>query len=112
MKAIQPDVLDQIAKQVERGAGFLMIGGYSSFGDGDWKGTPVEPMLPVDLSVRGQVEGGPGGIKMVPTDEGLRLYSHVLRHRRRRRQGGASGVGEVARSGRRQSAGPADPQGQ
>ncbi len=80
MAAIQPDVLDQIAKQVDRGAGFLMIGGYSSFGDGDWKGTPVGVMLPVDLSVHGQVEGDRGsGVKMVPTDEGLRLYSRILR---------------------------------
>jgi uncharacterized membrane protein len=79
MTAIQPDVLNQIAKQVERGAGFLMIGGYSSFGDGDWKGTPVGAMLPVDLSVSGQVEGGRGGVKMVPTEEGLKLYSRILR---------------------------------
>jgi uncharacterized membrane protein len=79
MTAIQPDVLDQIVKQVYRGAGFLMIGGYSSFGDGDWNGTPVGAMLPVDLSVRGQVEGGRDGVKMVPTDEGLRLYSRILR---------------------------------
>jgi uncharacterized membrane protein len=79
MTAIQPDVLDQMVKQVDRGAGFLMIGGYSSFGDGDWKGTPVGAMLPVDLSVRGQVEGRRGGVKMVPTDEGLRLYSRILR---------------------------------
>ncbi len=79
MKAIQPDVLNQIAKQVERGAGFLMIGGYSSFGDGDWNETPVGAILPVDLSVRGQVEGGLRGIQMAPTDEGLRLYSRILR---------------------------------
>ena len=64
---------------MEDGAGFLMIGGYASFGEGDWKGTAVEPLLPVDLSVRGQVPGGLYGIKMVPTEIGLRLYSHVLR---------------------------------
>ena len=79
MTAIQPNVLDQIAEQVERGAGFLMIGGYSSFGDGDWKKTLVGAMLPVDLSVGGQVEGQRGGVKIAPTDEGLRLYSRILR---------------------------------
>ena len=79
MKAIRPDVLTQINQQVESGAGFLMIGGYSSFGEGDWQGTAVEPLLPVDLGVRGQVPGGLYGIKMVPTEIGLRLYSHVLR---------------------------------
>ncbi len=79
MKAIRPDVLTQINQQVDSGAGFLMIGGYSSFGEGDWRGTPVEPLLPVDLSVRGQVPGGLYGIKMEPTEVGLRLYSHVMR---------------------------------
>ena len=59
MKAIRPDVLTQINQQVDSGAGFLMIGGYSSFGEGDWQGTPVEPLLPVDLSVRGQVRRRP-----------------------------------------------------
>ena len=86
-------MLDQIAKQVERGAGFLMIGGYASFGDGDWKGTPVGAMLPVDLSVRGQVEGGRGGVKMVPTEEGLEALQPHPAHCRRRRQGGAGGMG-------------------
>ena len=86
MRALQPNVLDQIGQQVDRGAGFLMIGGYASFGGdpdapgtGDWKGTVVEQMLPVDLSVRGQVESRTlYGLVMVPTDDGLRLYSRVV----------------------------------
>ena len=87
MQAIQPDVLEQIAEQVDRGAGFLMIGGYASFGGdpdvkgtGDWKGTVVQRMLPVDLSVRGQVESRTPlyGLIMVPTEDGLRLYSRVV----------------------------------
>ncbi|HVS37454.1 MAG TPA: glutamine amidotransferase [Gemmataceae bacterium] len=90
MRAIQPTVLDQIREQVERGAGFLMIGGYASFGGtpgagphgedvGDWKGTVIEQILPVDLNVRGQVESRLGsGLEMLPTEDGLRLYSHVV----------------------------------
>ena len=84
---MQPDVLEQIRDQVDRGAGFLMIGGYASFGgdpdvkgSGDWKGTIIERMLPVDLSVRGQVESRTPlyGIVMLPTEDGLRLYSRVV----------------------------------
>ena len=87
MKAIQPDVLEQMERQVSRGAGFLMIGGYASFGGtpnagpnnsdiGDWKGTVMERMLPVDLNVRGQVDGGLYGVKMKPTQAGL--TTHIL----------------------------------
>ena len=89
MRAVQPDPdpLEQVRQRVQDGAGFLMIGGYASFGGdadapgtGDWKGTPVETLLPVDLGVRGQVEGSPlYGLKMLPTEDGLRLYSHVVR---------------------------------
>ena len=83
---MHPNVLDQIGQQVEGGAGFLMIGGYASFGGdpdapgtGDWKGTAVEKLLPVDLNVQGRVESRTlYGLVMVPTDEGLRLYSRVL----------------------------------
>ena len=79
-------MLDQIGQQVFNGAGFLMIGGYASFGGdpdapgtGDWKGTVVEKMLPVDLNVRGRVESRtPYGLVMVPTDEGLRLFLRVV----------------------------------
>jgi uncharacterized membrane protein len=86
MRTLQPDVLGQIRDQVDRGAGFLMIGGYASFGGdpndtgtGDWKDTVIAGMLPVDLNVGGQVEGSPlYGLKMAPTDDGLRLYSRVV----------------------------------
>ncbi len=86
LRALQPDVLDQIERQVNNGAGFLMIGGYASFGGdpnvpgtGDWKDTVIEKLLPVDLSVRGQVESRTlYGLIMLPTDDGLRLYSRVV----------------------------------
>ena len=42
-----PAVLDALHKLVfERGAGLLMIGGYETFGNGDWADTPVAKMLP------------------------------------------------------------------
>ncbi len=49
-------------------AGLLMIGGRYSFGNGDWRGTELERMLPVRLDVRGQVEGS---VKLKPTAAGL-----------------------------------------
>jgi hypothetical protein len=84
LKAIQPDVLERIEQQVKNGAGLLMLGGYASFGGeppgvGGWKGTPIERMLPVDLNVGGMIEPASAlyGLKMLPTDEGLRLFLKV-----------------------------------
>jgi uncharacterized membrane protein len=70
-----PNALEEIVEQVGKGAGFLMIGGYHAFGSGDWKSTPIEKLLPVDLSVTGQDDRE---IQMVPTGDGLRLYGYVL----------------------------------
>src|SRR5262249_15993213 len=52
----------------------LMMGGYESFGNSDWNGTPVAGLLPVELDTTGQAETP---VQMVPTREGLRHY--VLR---------------------------------
>ena len=42
--------LEMIAEFVERrGGGLLMLGGRRSFAEGGWRGTPVEPVLPVRL---------------------------------------------------------------
>jgi uncharacterized membrane protein len=79
LRSIRPDALAAIKKQVdEGGAGFLMIGGYASFGEreGHWKGTEIEKLLPLDLSVNGQISQD---VQMKPTDDGLRLYSRILR---------------------------------
>ena len=44
------DQLEMIAEFVERrGGGLLMLGGRGSFAEGGWRGTPVEPLLPVRL---------------------------------------------------------------
>ncbi len=70
------DALNRIQKIVEeRGTGVVMLGGYNTFGDGDWAGTPIEKILPVFLDRKGQVERE---TKMVPTEPGLRLYGYVM----------------------------------
>jgi uncharacterized membrane protein len=77
VRAIQPDALKKIEKLVARGSGLMMLGGYFSLGNSDWKGSELEPMLPVDLSEsRGQEERE---TQMVPTEKGLRLAPYILR---------------------------------
>jgi uncharacterized membrane protein len=78
VQAVNPGALEAIKKQVAAGAGFLMLGGYSTFDNGDWKGTPVEDLLPVQLAEgrRGQVEEE---VKVVPTDAGLARFAYLLR---------------------------------
>ncbi|HEX3448497.1 MAG TPA: glutamine amidotransferase, partial [Isosphaeraceae bacterium] len=56
---------------VKKGAGFMMLGGRSSFGAGGWAGTPLEEILPAAIHPGdGELEP-PGGIKVEPTTEGL-----------------------------------------
>ncbi|GEM_PF-233709 len=77
LKSLAPDVLEQIERMVfEKGTGFLMLGGYSTFGNSDWKGTPIEKLLPVSLDTQGQIDAP---VKMIPTDDGLRRYSYILK---------------------------------
>jgi uncharacterized membrane protein len=76
IRAHDPKALAKIEELVGRGAGFLMIGGYSSFGSGDWKGTEIEPMLPIDLAEGGQEESQ---VKIVPTPDGLRVTPYLFR---------------------------------
>ncbi|HMP59325.1 MAG TPA: hypothetical protein PKD86_08220 [Gemmatales bacterium] len=71
-------LLEMIAEKVRGGAGLLMIGGQESFGSGGWDKTPLADLLPVDVSVSGQLEGGIGErkeIRFVPTDRGLEHFS-------------------------------------
>ena len=70
LNAANPLAMRHIKEHVEKGAGLVMIGGYNTFGNGDWDGTEVGNLLPVDLSVRGQVEGE---VHMKPTEPGRRL---------------------------------------
>ncbi len=76
LKAVNPQALQAIRTQVANGAGFLMMGGYTTFGNGDWQGTPIDPLLPVDLDVRGQEEDK---VRIAPTDAGIRRFSYLLR---------------------------------
>jgi uncharacterized membrane protein len=56
---------------VKKGAGFMMLGGRSSFGPGGWAGTPIEDILPAAIHPGdGELEP-PDGIKFVPSTEGL-----------------------------------------
>lgn len=77
-------ILKSIEESVSQGSGLIMTGGQESFaegrdgmGQGSWRGTPLETLLPVDLNTRGQLEGAAGNqreIKFVPTEEGLRHF--------------------------------------
>lgn len=42
--------LDNIRRFVEKGGGFVMLGGENAFGLGGYTGTPIETLLPVSLS--------------------------------------------------------------
>ncbi len=76
VRAVGPNALASIEQLVQKGAGFMMLGGYASFGNGDWKGTEIEKLLPVDLGVRGQEEQP---VRMTPTEAGLRRFGYILR---------------------------------
>jgi uncharacterized membrane protein len=77
MRAVSPQALEAIEHLVSRGSGLLMLGGYASFGNSDWQGTPIEKMLPIDFATsRGQIEDNR---KMLPTQTGLRSFGYLLR---------------------------------
>jgi len=65
----------QLATLVEQGAGLVMSGGLHSFGPGGYRGTPLEPVLPLELGPAERQNFGdpprtdmqlPGPLKMVP----------------------------------------------
>ena len=76
------NLLRELAKRVEEGAGLMMIGGYHSFGPGGYGRTPLADLLPAALSPdderpattidRSQHFLTP--LKMVPTRLGLQRY--------------------------------------
>lgn len=77
LRAVSPQSLESIEQLVSHGAGFLMLGGYFTFGNSDWQGTPIEKLLPIDLATsRGQIEDKR---KMLPTQSGLRGFGYLLR---------------------------------
>jgi Mg-chelatase subunit ChlD len=51
-EAVPPRVQDQLVAYVrDLGGGLVMIGGPDAFGAGGWRGTPIEPILPVKLDL-------------------------------------------------------------
>jgi uncharacterized membrane protein len=63
-----------LAEAVKKGAGFMMLGGRTSFGAGGWAQTELADILPVEIHARdGQLEPE-GGVKFVPSATGLTSY--------------------------------------
>jgi uncharacterized membrane protein len=48
--AFTPSEMAALAAAVERGAGFIMLGGFHSFGAGGYAGTPLDDVLPVEMN--------------------------------------------------------------
>ena len=63
-----------LRRAAERGAGLMMLGGRSSFGEGGWAGTPVGEILPVTLRPGEGQEEPEGGLKVLPNDRALDNY--------------------------------------
>jgi uncharacterized membrane protein len=70
---LSPEQITKIASLVkDRGTGFMMMGGYDSFGPGGWGTSPLAGVLPVDVQPGdGQLQGQ---LPMIPTDIGLRHF--------------------------------------
>ena len=96
MRAANPKSLAEIKKLVEKGAGFLMLGGYASFGNGDWQGTEIADLLPVNLDTKGQSDSE---TKMLPTSDGLAECKYFLQLTEKKGDV-ACAFGEPARTGR------------
>jgi len=59
--------MENLRQVVEEGRGFLMLGGYNSFGPGGYGGTPIERMLPVEVGPPGiGQETSPFVLKLTP----------------------------------------------
>jgi hypothetical protein len=81
--AFNPHELQLLTKAIERGAGFMMMGGLHSFGPGGYGATPLADVLPIEFNrlerqnfdekVREDLHL-PGPLKMVPTARGLAQY--------------------------------------
>jgi uncharacterized membrane protein len=81
--AFKAEELDKLVKGIERGAGFMMLGGLHSFGAGGYGETPLAAVLPIEFNrlerqnleekVREDLHV-PGPLPMVPTAKGLGQY--------------------------------------
>ncbi|HWB09392.1 MAG TPA: glutamine amidotransferase [Pirellulales bacterium] len=81
--AFKAEELDALTKAIERGAGFMMLGGLHSFGAGGYGDTPLAAVLPIEFNrlerqnfnekVREDLHL-PGPLPIVPTTKGLNQY--------------------------------------
>jgi uncharacterized membrane protein len=79
----------EMAKQVEQGMGLAMLGGFHSFGPGGFANTPLQDVLPIEMSRTERQSFGepprkdvhvPGPIKMLPVPLGGEIHP-ILRMR-------------------------------
>jgi hypothetical protein len=75
MRAANRNALAEIRRLVEKGAGFMMLGGYKTFANGDWKGSEIADLLPVDLDVQGQSENE---TQMFPNPDGVSEFKYFM----------------------------------
>jgi hypothetical protein len=76
LRTIDQKADQRIAKRVGRGSGLLVLGGLANLGNGGWQGSALEPLLPVDLSLREQSDRKVG---MLPTERGEALTPYIVR---------------------------------
>ncbi len=87
--------MNRLADSVRRGTGFVMLGGFHSFGPGGYATTPLADVLPLrmDRFSRQQFDAPiredahvPGPVRMMPTPLGLGHFSLLLSSDRRANQ--------------------------
>jgi uncharacterized membrane protein len=63
------ETLRKVRDRVEKnGMGLIMLGGYETFANSDWRTSPIGDLFPVRLDRPGQIEGK---VRVVPTQDGL-----------------------------------------
>lgn len=68
---IPTEVQDRLVSFVtELGGGLVMVGGRDSFGAGGWRGTPIEPILPVSLELKDRLTEPDAAIVFVIDNSG------------------------------------------
>ncbi len=76
LRSLDDQAVEKIEKQVARGAGLMVLGGYVNLGNGGWQNTPLKNMLPVDLN---EAEQRDTPVNMQPTADGLRRAPYLFR---------------------------------
>lgn len=75
LRSLDPQAIEKIEQQVRRGAGLMVLGGYVNLGNGNWQGTALEKLLPVDLSENEQFDKP---VRMLPSEDGLIRARYIL----------------------------------